>query len=58
MRYLLISFLLSGCTINLQIETEYASQNGDGEISEQSQAESTATNTPTVDIQADIPGEL
>ncbi|AHI61218.1 hypothetical protein vBVpaS1601_60 [Vibrio phage vB_VpaS_1601] len=54
---LLISLLvLTGCTINLQIDTDYASQNAsDGAISETVQAE--ATTTPTVDVTADIQGE-
>ncbi len=48
--------LAVGCTINLQIDTDYASQNeGSGSISETVQAEEAAT--PTVDVTADIQGE-
>lgn len=56
---LLIMFI-SGCTINLQIDTDYASQNrSDGEIQEKVTTESTASNTPTVDVTADVePGAL
>lgn len=50
----------SGCTINLQIDTDYASQNNsDGEIQEKVTTESSASNTPTVDVTADVePGGL
>ncbi|AUR95322.1 TMhelix containing protein [Vibrio phage 1.205.O._10N.222.51.A7] len=56
--YLMLSlaFLaISGCTINLQIDTDYASQNdGSGSIEEEVNTE--ATTTPTVDIKADANG--
>jgi len=50
-----IMLLISGCTINLQIDTDYASQNNsDGEIQEKVTTESTASNTPTVEVTADV----
>lgn len=55
MKYLIGVFLLSGCTLNLTIETDYASQNGGGgDINEEVTAETTTT--PTVDIKADANG--
>lgn len=52
----LACLVISGCTINLQIDTDYASQNeSDGEIQEQVTTE--ASTTPTVDVTADIQGE-
>ncbi|CAL9960083.1 hypothetical protein VPHD85_0050 [Vibrio phage D85] len=51
-----LAFLaISGCTINFQIDTDYASQNdGSGSIEEEVNTE--ATTTPTVDIKADANG--
>lgn len=55
-----LASLVTSCTINLQIDTDYASQNrSDGEIQEKVTTESTASNTPTVDVTADVePGVL
>lgn len=55
--YLMLSlvYLISGCTIQLNIDTDYASQNdSDGEIQEKVTTESTAI--PTVDIKAEADG--
>lgn len=52
----LVFLAISGCTINLQIDTDYASQNrSDGEIQEKVTTESTAT--PTVDTTVDVEGD-
>lgn len=52
-------FLVTSCTINLQIDTDYASQNNsDGEIQEKVTTESTASNTPTVDTSLEVPEAL
>lgn len=49
-----LAFLASSCTINLQIDTDYASQNNsDGEIQEKVTTEATATTTPTIDANVD-----
>ncbi|AGG58107.1 hypothetical protein VPAG_00071 [Vibrio phage douglas 12A4] len=55
MKYLIISFLLiSGCTINLQIDTDYAAQrNMDGTILETIDTETTSSITPTTDLEVD-----
>lgn len=48
--------IFAGCTIHLQIDTDYASQGGGGgSINEEVTTEATANNTPTVetDITAD-----
>lgn len=56
MKYLISLLFISGCTLNLQIETDYASQNAsNGQISETAQAEETTA--PTVDVTTDIQGE-
>ncbi len=58
MKYLIslaVIALATGCTINFQIDTDYASQNeGSGSIEEEVNTE--ATTTPTVDIKADANG--
>lgn len=52
----LVFLAISGCTINLQIDTDYASQNrSDGEIQEKVTTESTAS--PTVDAALEVDGE-
>lgn len=57
MRFLFIAMLMTGCTINLQIDTDYASQNGGGgTVNEEVTTESTASNTPTVDANVDTTG--
>lgn len=51
-----IMFLVTSCTINLQIDTDYASQaGGGGSINEEVTTDATATTTPTVeaDVTAD-----
>ncbi|USL90040.1 hypothetical protein [Vibrio phage vB_VpaS_CHI] len=56
MKYLTL-LLLTGCTINLQIDTDYASQNGGGgSIEEEVTTESSASNAPTVDANVDTAG--
>lgn len=58
MKYICILHLIlaSGCTISLQIDTDYASQSGsEGNIYETAKSEETTT--PTVDVTADIKGE-
>lgn len=51
-----LMFLVTSCTINLQIDTDYASQNGGGgTVNEEVTTESTASNTPTVDATVDNP---
>lgn len=50
-----LAFSVTSCTINLQIDTDYASQNGGGgTINEEVTTESTASNTPTVDVETDV----
>lgn len=59
--YLMLGLVSSvtSCTINLQIDTDYASQNNsDGEIQEKVTTESTASNTPTVDTSLEVPEAL
>lgn len=58
--FLLILFVywLSGCSYTVQLNTDYATQSGDGSISESVTDEATTEQTPTVDIQADIPEGL
>lgn len=51
-------YWLSGCSYTVQLNTDYATQGGDGSISEAATSESTTEQTPTVDIQADIPEGL
>ena len=55
MKHLIISILLmSGCTINLQIDTDYASQNGGGgSIEEEVTTEAVSSITPTTDLEVD-----
>lgn len=49
-------FLVSSCTIQLNIDTDYASQNeSDGEIQEKVTTKSDATTTPTVDTSIELP---
>lgn len=53
----LFSIWLAGCTINIQIDTDYASQaGGSGKIEEKVNSESTASNTPTVSTNVDAGG--
>ncbi|CAM0045920.1 hypothetical protein VPHK437A_0066 [Vibrio phage K437a] len=55
MKYLIL-LLLSGCSLTVQIDTDYASQNrSDGEIQEKVTTESTAS--PTVDASLEVDGE-
>lgn len=52
-----LAFLASsGCTINLQIDTDYASQNGGGGSIEE-EVTTEATTTPTVETEVDVSGE-
>ncbi|CAM0011006.1 hypothetical protein VPHK436_0058 [Vibrio phage K436] len=52
---LLYSILLTGCTFNFQIDTDYASQaGGAGTIQEEVKTE--AVTTPTVDVEAEATG--
>ena len=45
---------MSGCTINLQIDTDYASQNGGGgSIEEEVTTEAVSSITPTTDLEVD-----
>lgn len=49
--------VFSACTINIQIDTDYASQaGGGGSIEEEVTTESTASNTPTVTTDVDAGG--
>lgn len=57
--YLMLSlvFLVSSCTINLQIDTDYAAQrDGSGNIEEEVTTETTSETSP--DVEASIPNEL
>lgn len=57
MKWFMLCLLATGCTINVQIDTDYASQNkSDGEIQEQVTTEAVQTNTPTVDTAIDANG--
>lgn len=50
---LFYSILLTGCTFNFQIDTDYASQaGGAGTIQEEVKTE--AVTTPTVDVKAEV----
>lgn len=52
-------FLVTSCTIQLNIDTDYASQNdSDGEIQEKVSTESKSTTTPTVDTSLEVPEAL
>ncbi len=51
---ILFVYWLSGCSLTLQIDTEYAAQKGNGTISEQTTTEATTEQTPTVDINAEL----
>lgn len=57
MKYLIslvIIILATGCTINLQIDTDYASQNGGGgSIEEEVTTEAVSSITPTTDLEID-----
>lgn len=57
--YLILSlaFLVSSCTINLQIDTDYAAQrDGGGNIEEEVTTETTSETSP--DVEASIPNKL
>lgn len=52
----LVFLAISGCSLTVQIDTDYASQNrSDGEIQEKVTTESTAS--PTVDAALEVDGE-
>ncbi|CAM0047670.1 hypothetical protein VPHK404_0070 [Vibrio phage K404] len=55
MRYLILLLLLAGCSLTVQIDTDYASQNGGGGSIEE-EVTTEATTTPTVDTTVDVEG--
>lgn len=46
-------FLVTSCTINFNIDTDYASQNGGGGVIEE-EVSTTATTTPTSNVQTEV----